>query len=98
MVIRLVKNFPTQPIGKIILPSSARTLEISSPIWLNWPIVSAKAQNNLVKKATTTSFPDWQKPFVGVQNFEARVIFVDSDGQIFEQSTITEIYFFLGKG
>jgi hypothetical protein len=92
--------FPLNPEEKIILPGSARTIELTSPAnlgWFGFSSVVAYAQENVVKKTSSTNFPDWQKPIFGSQNIEARVVYIDSDGKISQQSSNIQVYFFPWK-
>ncbi len=94
-----VTVFPLNPEEKIILPGSNRSLQISSPASVNVPFLSNTAgepvQNNDAKTSNTV-FKDWQKPLIGVQNVEARVVYVNQAGKS-EQSSNLNLYFFPWK-
>ena len=92
--------FPLNPQEKIILPGSARTIELLSPASFEIPFFSnivAYAQENILKKTSSTTFPDWQRPIFGPQNIEARVVYVDSDSKLSQQSSSIQVFFFPWK-
>jgi len=93
-----VNVFTLNPEEKIILPGSSRGFELSSPARLNIPFLSSGVQSQEAdQKSKATVFPSWQKPLIGLQNLEARVVYVDSDGQIAQQSSTLDLYFFPWK-
>jgi len=88
--------FPLNPEEKIVIPQSSRSMQLSSPAAFDIPLLSStvvNAQENIQKKSTQTSFPDWQKPLFGQQNIEARVIFVNSEGKISQESSVVKVFY-----
>lgn len=91
-----VDLFPLNPSEKIILPNSGRSFTLMSKSNFEIPVLSNQVQNLEEDKKSTTSSnnqPNWVKPFLGSQKIEARVIYVDSDGKIAQQSIKTDIFY-----
>jgi len=95
-----VDLFALNPSEKIILPNSSRTFVLNSKSNFEVPILSARvqAQEN-IKKAyiSNENQVNLSKLTFGNQKIEARVIYVDSDGKIAQQSIQTEVFYFPWK-
>jgi hypothetical protein len=92
--------FVLNPSEKIILPNSSRTFTISSKSNFEIPVLSTQvqAQENIKKiEATNENQINWSKPIFGNQKIEARVIYVDSDGKIAQQSIATDVFYWPWK-
>jgi hypothetical protein len=84
------------PNEKIILPGTARTFNILNKPSLNLGFLSSDPTAANVS-GDVTNLDDLKKPIIGNQTFTAKVLYVDSDGNIQSKSTDLQVFFFPWK-